>query len=113
MISAGQSQHGPYGDEVEEMDWSIGQMLQALDDLDLSNNTLVYFTSDHGAHLEDTDLQGRREGGSNGIFMGRSTLWNSHSPNCISYSYSPAVGNVYSAMGNVWYLRDPVLFASR
>ena len=52
------------------MDWSIGQMLQALDDLDLSNNTLVYFTSDHGAHIEDTDLQNRREGGSKWDFHG-------------------------------------------
>lgn len=66
----GQSRHGAYGDSVEEMDWGVGQILDALDELGLANDTLVYFTSDHGAHMEELGKHGERHGGSNGIFRG-------------------------------------------
>ncbi|XP_062940174.1 steryl-sulfatase [Cynocephalus volans] len=64
------SQHGPYGDAVEEMDWSIGQVLNVLDELKLANTTLVYFTSDQGAHVEEVTAKGEMHGGSNGIYKG-------------------------------------------
>ncbi|XP_051038639.1 arylsulfatase L [Phodopus roborovskii] len=46
------SKHGPYGDNVEEMDWMVGQILDTLDREGLTDNTLVYFASDHGGSLE-------------------------------------------------------------
>jgi arylsulfatase A-like enzyme len=46
---AGRSPHGPYSDAVEEIDWSTGQILDTLEQLDLDKNTLVIFTSDNGA----------------------------------------------------------------
>ncbi|XP_012662624.1 steryl-sulfatase [Otolemur garnettii] len=67
---AGRSQHGAYGDAVEELDWSVGQVLNILDELGLTNNTLVYFTSDHGAHVEEVNMKGDVHGGSNGIYKG-------------------------------------------
>src|SRR5687768_14583125 len=45
---AGKSPRGLYGDVVEELDWSVGQVLQALRDGKLAENTLVIFTSDNG-----------------------------------------------------------------
>ena len=48
------------------MDDSIGQILNLLDELKLSENTLVYFASDHGAHIELL-----RNGGSNTPFRGK------------------------------------------
>ena len=57
------------------MDWSIGQILQALNDLDLANNTFVYITSDHGAGSEDNDGSGIVYGGYNGIFTGTVTVF--------------------------------------
>ena len=48
-----------------EMDDAVGQILGALEANGLSENTLVYFTSDHGAHI-DIGLKG----GSNGPFKG-------------------------------------------
>ncbi len=69
---AGKSQHGRYGDEVEEMDWSVGQILKALDIRGMTNNTLVFFTSDHGGHVEEMSEDGQREGGHNGIYRGMS-----------------------------------------
>ncbi len=44
----GRSPAGLYGDTVEEIDWSVGQILQTLKDLGLDEKTLVLFTSDNG-----------------------------------------------------------------
>nr|XP_044997382.1 steryl-sulfatase [Jaculus jaculus] len=73
---AHKSRHGAYGDAAEEMDWSVGQVLDVLDELGLANDTLVYFTSDHGAHVEEVSAQGERHGGSNGVYKGgKSNNW--------------------------------------
>ncbi len=45
----GRSANGPYGDSVEELDWSTGQILDALRQLKLGERTLVIWTSDNGA----------------------------------------------------------------
>lgn len=44
----GRSENGTYGDWVEEVDWSVGQILDTLTRLQLDQNTLVLFTSDNG-----------------------------------------------------------------
>ncbi|MEX2580742.1 MAG: sulfatase-like hydrolase/transferase [Verrucomicrobiales bacterium] len=45
----GKSENGPWGDAVEELDWSAGRILETLKELDLDENTLVIWTSDNGA----------------------------------------------------------------
>lgn len=45
----GKSANGLYGDSVEELDWSAGQILAALKTHDLDRSTLVIWTSDNGA----------------------------------------------------------------
>lgn len=45
----GKSQNGTYGDAVEELDWSTGEILKTLKRLDLDEKTLVIWTSDNGA----------------------------------------------------------------
>jgi uncharacterized sulfatase len=47
----GHSLAGRYGDVIEELDWSVGQILGALTTLDIDRNTIVVFTSDNGAWL--------------------------------------------------------------
>ncbi len=59
------SLRGLYGDVVEEIDWSVGQILDTLDRLNLSDNTLVVFTSDNGPWLTYDQL-----GGSAGLLRG-------------------------------------------
>ncbi|KAE8278763.1 Steryl-sulfatase [Larimichthys crocea] len=72
----GTSRHGIYGDAVHEVDWSVGQIMQTLDRLKLSENTLVYLTSDQGAHLEEISAGGEVHRGWNGIYKaGKSTNW--------------------------------------
>jgi len=65
----GKSRHGPYGDNVEEMDWSVGEIMKALERLGLLDNTFVYFTSDNGGYLEEKFGE-QQEGGWNGIYRG-------------------------------------------
>ena len=47
----GRSEGGLYGDVVEEMDWGMGEILAALKDTGVDENTLVIFTSDNGPWL--------------------------------------------------------------
>ena len=47
----GKSRSGIYGDAVEELDWSVGQVLGALRREGLAEKTLVFFTSDNGPWL--------------------------------------------------------------
>jgi uncharacterized sulfatase len=58
----GRSAAGPYGDAVEELDWSVGEVLRALEERGLRENTLVLFTSDNGAwfHGSTQGLRGRK-----------------------------------------------------
>jgi arylsulfatase A len=44
----GRSAGGLYGDAVEELDWSVGQILDTVREQGLAENTLVIFTSDNG-----------------------------------------------------------------
>lgn len=50
---AGQSQIGVYGDVIKQMDWCVGEIMNTLDELNLTENTLVIFTSDNGPVLDD------------------------------------------------------------
>lgn len=45
----GSSQGGVRGDAIQELDWSIGEMLRALETHSILENTLIIFTSDNGA----------------------------------------------------------------
>uniref|UniRef100_A0A8C1RCM1 Arylsulfatase H n=1 Tax=Cyprinus carpio TaxID=7962 RepID=A0A8C1RCM1_CYPCA len=61
----GKSKHGLYGDNVEEVDWMVGKMMETIARLGLSEKTMMYFTSDHGGHIEEGP-----KGGWNGIYRG-------------------------------------------
>jgi arylsulfatase A-like enzyme len=50
---AGRSGLGPRGDAILELDWSVGQILGALDRLGLARDTLVIFSSDNGPVVDD------------------------------------------------------------
>lgn len=45
---AGRSPRGPYGDAVEELDWSVGEIVKTLQETKLDQRTLVIFLSDNG-----------------------------------------------------------------
>jgi arylsulfatase A len=64
---AGRSDAGLYGDVVEEIDWSTGEIVNTLRDLGIRDNTLVIFTSDNGPWFEGSTGPARdRKGGTFG-----------------------------------------------
>ncbi len=62
---------GLYGDVMEEVDWSVGQVLKTLDETGLSKNTIVIFTSDNGPWL----TYGNHAGNTGGLREGKGTAW--------------------------------------
>jgi len=54
----GSSEKGLYGDVIQEIDWSVGQILQKLEAENLLENTLVVFSSDNGPWLVMEDHGG-------------------------------------------------------
>ncbi len=73
----GKSEEGLYGDVVEEVDWSVGEVLKALKQNGLEQNTLVMFSSDNGPWYQGSPgkLRGRKnttyEGGIREPFIAR------------------------------------------
>jgi arylsulfatase A len=57
----GKSQAGPYGDLVHQVDWTLGQLLAALERNGMAENTIVVFTSDNGSpqRAGDPHLHGK------------------------------------------------------
>jgi arylsulfatase A len=67
----GKSKRGLYGDVVEEIDHGVGEILKALKEEGLDDNTIVVFTSDNGPWLPF-----KNNGGSAGLLKaGKGTTW--------------------------------------
>jgi hypothetical protein len=69
----GRSPYGLYNDWVEEVDWSVGQVLDTVRELGLAERTLVVFTSDNGPWLTqgtNAGTAGPLRGGKGGTFEG-------------------------------------------
>ncbi|VTR91273.1 arylsulfatase : Sulfatase OS=Chthoniobacter flavus Ellin428 GN=CfE428DRAFT_6364 PE=4 SV=1: Sulfatase: Sulfatase_C: BNR_2 [Gemmata massiliana] len=67
----GKSKQGLYGDVIQEIDWSVGQILSALDEHKLADNTLVIFTCDNGPWLS----YGNHAGTTGQLREGKGTVW--------------------------------------
>ena len=68
---AGKSSNGRFGDWVEEVDWSVGQVLDALRAQGLDKDTLVVFTSDNGPWL----TKGADGGSAGPLRGGKGSTW--------------------------------------
>lgn len=67
----GKSQRGIFGDAVMEIDWSVGQVLGAIEDIGVERNTLVVFTSDNGPWMS----YGTHAGKATPLREGKGTMW--------------------------------------
>ena len=54
----GHSKAGLYGDVIEELDWSVGQVVKTLKEAGVADNTLIIFSSDNGPWRNYYDLAG-------------------------------------------------------
>ena len=66
----GKSEGGLYGDVVEEFDHETGRLLDVLDDLNLSETTLVIYTSDNGPWNQDKYTKRKRGHPEGSVFWG-------------------------------------------
>ena len=79
----GRSGFAEYGDAVEEIDWSVGEIMKTLERIGQVDNTIVIFTGDHGPWFQGSpgELRGRKgssfEGGSRIPMLMR---WPGHIP---------------------------------
>ncbi|MDP6060994.1 MAG: sulfatase-like hydrolase/transferase, partial [Pirellulaceae bacterium] len=81
----GKSKNGPWGDSIEELDWSMGVMLDQLEELGIAENTFVIWTSDNGAPINrdpsdlsrgsNLPLHGRGYTTSEGAFRVPTIVW--------------------------------------
>ncbi len=58
----GTSKAGPYGDFIHELDWMVGELMDALKEYGVADNTLVVFTSDNGGMLNRGGQEAWRRG---------------------------------------------------
>lgn len=68
---AGTTERGLYGDVISEIDWSVGEILNAISTNGLDENTLVIFTSDNGPWLS----YGTHSGSADPLREGKGTAW--------------------------------------
>ncbi|MEC5127298.1 sulfatase [Verrucomicrobiales bacterium BCK34] len=81
----GKSNNGPWGDSIEELDWSTGEIMRKLEELEIDDNTLVVWTSDNGAPINkdpedltrgsNLPLHGRGYTTSEGAFRVPTIMW--------------------------------------
>lgn len=64
------SKSGIYGAVIEEIDWSVGKIVKALEDLGLDKNTIVVFSSDNGPWKVKED-----NGGTSGALRSEKATW--------------------------------------
>jgi len=67
----GKSEQGLYGDVLSEIDWSVGEIIKALEKNGIAENTLIIFTSDNGPWLN----YGNHAGSAGGLREGKGTSW--------------------------------------
>ncbi len=67
----GKSGAGLFGDVMEEVDWSVGEVMKALKENGIADNTVVIFTSDNGPWL----TFGNHAGNTGGLREGKGTAW--------------------------------------
>ena len=67
----GKSPSGLYGDVIMEIDWSVGEVMKALEENGLAGNTLVMFSCDNGPWLS----YGKHAGAAVPLREGKGTVW--------------------------------------
>ena len=83
----GKSAGGLYGDVVEEFDYETGRILDALDELSLTEDTLVIYTSDNGPWNQDKYTKNKKGHPEEAIFWGDSGPMRNGKGSCYEGGY--------------------------
>lgn len=71
----GKTEHGLYGDVIEEIDWGMGRLFATLAELGIDEKTLVIFTSDNGPVVAPESRLGYRSGSARPLRGRKNTTW--------------------------------------
>jgi len=98
----GKSKNGIYGDVIEELDWSVGEVVKALSENGLLEKTMIVFTSDNGPWSMFKEF-----GGTSGSLRGeKSTTWEGgvRVPTIFYYpeKFKPAVNDAFVVNSDVY-----------
>ncbi|XP_065679308.1 steryl-sulfatase isoform X1 [Hydra vulgaris] len=109
----GHSKHGKYGDNVEELDYSVGLILDKLKELEVLDKTFIYFTSDHGPALYMI-VNGEYHGGWKGSYRGGKSssfeggirvptvvMWPGKIPSNTQYAHPTSLLDVYPTLMSI------------
>ncbi len=83
----GTSAGGLYGDVVEEFDYETGRLLDTLDELSLTENTLVIYTSDNGPWNQDKYTKNKKGHPEGSVFWGDSGALRNGKGSCYEGGY--------------------------
>ena len=83
----GKSEGGLYGDVVEEFDYETGRLLDTLDELKLSDDTLVIYTSDNGPWNQDKYTKNKKGHPQGAIFWGEAGPLRNGKGSCYEAGY--------------------------
>lgn len=105
----GKTERGLYGDVMEEIDWSVGQILAALRERDLDENTLVIFSSDNGPWLqrgEDGGSAGPLRAGKRSSYEGGHRVpgifwWPGHIPSGVVSDFNASALDIFPTLANL------------
>ncbi|MEM7014636.1 MAG: sulfatase-like hydrolase/transferase, partial [Verrucomicrobiota bacterium] len=86
----GKSEGGLYGDVVEEFDYESGRLLDKLDELELTDNTLVIYTSDNGPWNQPKYYEKKKGHPEGSIFWGESGPLRNGKGSCYEGGYRAA-----------------------
>lgn len=105
----GKTERGLYGDVMEEIDWSVGQILAALRERDLDENTLVIFSSDNGPWLQrgkDGGSAGPLRAGKRSSYEGGHRVpgifwWPGHIPSGVVSDFNASALDIFPTLANL------------
>ncbi len=93
----GKSEKGLYGDVMMEIDWSVGEIMRALEENEIEDNTIIIFTTDNGPWLNF----GNHAGSAGGLREGKTTCWEGGQrvPFIVRWPESIPAGTVCNKLG--------------
>lgn len=94
---AGKTERGLFGDVIAELDWSVGEIMNAIDTNGLAEDTLIVFTSDNGPWLS----YGDHAGSAGPLREGKGTVWEGgvREPTVMRWTGRIPAGSVCDAPG--------------
>jgi arylsulfatase A len=107
----GTSSKGLYGDVIQELDWSVGQIMKKLDQLKIAQKTMIIFVSDNGPWI----TYGNHAGSTGGLREGKNTAFEGgmRVPCIIRWKNRLPIGKTINQVASIMDILPTILEASQ